>query len=213
MTEISLDLVTEALQRSDPIRTANARAQLLALAGIKEGADQAGTEFSTVLAAEMPDGSSTLPSLSQTAGELGATPAEPSTRTIEKPIDGPRLREDATPSVDGAPSDAAKAFEAFVLTSLVKAMLPPSGAFFGSSAGTGVWRSMLAEKLAEEIAGRGGIGVADMLSQQADRGGALAGQSDSLIEPGVVPSMRVGTAVSEELESLQSSHSGMTTEA
>ena len=213
MTEISLDLVTEALQRSDPIRTANARAQLLALAGMKEGAHQAGTEFSTVLAAEMPEGSSSLSSLPQIAGEGSADPVGPPARTIQKPVDGLRFLEDGTLSVDGAPSDAAKAFEAFILTSLVKAMLPPSGAFFGSSAGTGVWRSMLAEKLAEEIAGRGGIGVADLLSQQADRGGALADQSDGRIEPGVLPSTRVGAVVSEEPDSNQSSRSGMTTEA
>lgn len=56
------------------------------------------------------------------------------------------------------------AFEAFVLQSFVETMLPSGdGAIFGKGTAGAMWRSMLAEGLAGELARSGGIGIADAL--------------------------------------------------
>lgn len=57
-------------------------------------------------------------------------------------------------------------FEALVLKSFVESMLPKeSSALFGEGSAGRVWRSMLAEGLADELASSGGIGIADSLAR------------------------------------------------
>lgn len=76
------------------------------------------------------------------------------------------------------PSDAAKAFrgfEAMTLTTFVEAAFPDNAsAVFGSGTAGGVWKSMLAEQIATQMARAGGIGIADQLASFADRTGMLA---------------------------------------
>lgn len=78
------------------------------------------------------------------------------------------------------PSDAAKAFrgfEAMALTTFVEAAFPDNAsAAFGSGLAGGVWKSMLAEQIATQMARSGGIGIADQLASFADRTGMLAGR-------------------------------------
>lgn len=78
------------------------------------------------------------------------------------------------------PSDAAKAFrgfEAMALTTFVEAAFPGNAsAAFGSGLAGGVWKSMLAEQIATQMARSGGIGIADQLASFADRTGMLAGR-------------------------------------
>jgi len=88
------------------------------------------------------------------------------------PID----RADAAPAARlvGAPTRdepssaraAAQDFEAFVLQSFVEAMLPRDAerVFGGGTAGD-IWKSMLAEQVAKELARSGGIGIAGMITQ------------------------------------------------
>lgn len=64
-------------------------------------------------------------------------------------------------------------FESFVLRSFVETMLPKENtSFFGSGTAGGIWRSMMAERLGEEIAASGGIGIAELLSERRDVAGA-----------------------------------------
>lgn len=58
-------------------------------------------------------------------------------------------------------------FESFVLGSFVETMLPKddSGYFGGGTAGN-MWRSMLAERIGEELARSGGVGIADMIRER-----------------------------------------------
>ncbi len=77
----------------------------------------------------------------------------------------------ASTSAPAARSDpasaAAQKFEAFVLQTFIETMLPKEGsAVFGHDAGAGVWRSMMAEQLGNQIAKAGGIGLQKMLSHR-----------------------------------------------
>lgn len=61
-------------------------------------------------------------------------------------------------------------FEAMALSTFVETMLPGDAeSVFGSGTAGNVWRSMLAEQVAGEIAKAGGIGIADSLRAAADR--------------------------------------------
>ncbi|MDZ4792432.1 MAG: rod-binding protein [Hyphomicrobiales bacterium] len=51
-------------------------------------------------------------------------------------------------------------FEAFVLQSFIEPMLPSSDGVYGGGTAGSFWKSMLAEKLATEMAKSGGIGIA-----------------------------------------------------
>lgn len=56
-------------------------------------------------------------------------------------------------------------FEAMVLSGFVEQLLPKSSAtLFGAGTAGQVWRSMLAERIADEVAKSGGIGIAQHLA-------------------------------------------------
>jgi Rod binding domain-containing protein len=64
----------------------------------------------------------------------------------------------------GKAGQAYEGFEAVALTSFVQEMLPKqAGAVFGTGTAGDVWKSMLAEQIAAEMARAGGIGIADRL--------------------------------------------------
>jgi Rod binding domain-containing protein len=56
-----------------------------------------------------------------------------------------------------------KKFEAMVLQNFIKSMLPESDEVYGKGTSGEIWKGMMAEKIAEEIADDGGIGIADKL--------------------------------------------------
>lgn len=67
---------------------------------------------------------------------------------------------------EGAASakDAYRSFEAFLLQSMIGAMLPAKAEqSYGKGTAGSVWKSMMAEHLANGIAKSGGIGIARML--------------------------------------------------
>jgi hypothetical protein len=73
-------------------------------------------------------------------------------------------------------ANAPEQFEAFVMQSFIEEMLPKSAdGAFGSGLAGDYWRSMLAEQVAGQVAKRGGIGIARMIS-----GGDHAGIKNSL---------------------------------
>ncbi|HRN88920.1 rod-binding protein [Hyphomicrobium sp.] len=81
---------------------------------------------------------------------------------------------DASPSVETAlkaragrvrdTPDAAQKFEAFVLQTFIQEMMPKEAeGVFGSGVAGDFWRSMMAEKMAEQVAERGELGIADLV--------------------------------------------------
>jgi Rod binding domain-containing protein len=59
-------------------------------------------------------------------------------------------------------ADAAQKFEAFVLQSFIQEMMPETQeSVFGGGISGDFWKSMMSEKIAEQVAARGGIGIAD----------------------------------------------------
>lgn len=76
--------------------------------------------------------------------------------------------------------------EAFVLQSFIQSMLPKEAkTVFGKGTAGQIWRSMLAEKLAAELAQSGQVGLAKQLAQ--GRGNATAKVLDA-VAPAVIPS-------------------------
>lgn len=60
--------------------------------------------------------------------------------------------------------DAAQKFEAFVLQTFIQEMMPKDAeGVFGSGVAGDFWRSMMAEKMAEQVAERGELGIADLV--------------------------------------------------
>lgn len=61
-------------------------------------------------------------------------------------------------------ADAAQKFESFVLQSFVQEMMPETQeSVFGGGISGDFWKSMMAEKIAEQVAARGGVGIAETL--------------------------------------------------
>ena len=61
-------------------------------------------------------------------------------------------------------ADAAQKFESFVMQSFIQEMMPETPeSVFGSGISGDFWKSMMAEKIAEQVAERGNIGIADMI--------------------------------------------------
>lgn len=72
-------------------------------------------------------------------------------------------------------------FEGFVLRTFVEAMLPKNAtAVFGEGTAGDIWRSMMAEKIGEEIAASGGIGIAALLEK--DNAAKVAAGADALAD-------------------------------
>jgi len=62
------------------------------------------------------------------------------------------------------PADAAQKFEAFVLQSFIQEMMPETQeSVFGGGISGDFWKSMMAEKVAEQVAERGGLGIAGVI--------------------------------------------------
>jgi flagellar protein FlgJ len=59
--------------------------------------------------------------------------------------------------------EAYRKFEAMVLQNFLKSMLPESEEIYGKGATGEIWKGMMAEQLANEIARTGGIGIAESL--------------------------------------------------
>ncbi|MBD8909027.1 rod-binding protein [Methylorubrum zatmanii] len=62
-------------------------------------------------------------------------------------------------------ADPYRKFEGQVIQQFVEAMLPKAETVFGKGNAGGIWKSMLAEQLGQQIAKTGGIGIARMLDK------------------------------------------------
>jgi len=85
-------------------------------------------------------------------------------------------RESLTETANPA-ANAFRKFEAMVLSQFVQTMMPTNAvATFGKGNAGETWKSMLAEKLGEQVARAGGIGLAARLAAASNaRGGELKG--------------------------------------
>lgn len=75
---------------------------------------------------------------------------------------------DARPAVQaGKKADAAQKFESFVLQSFIQELMPETQeSVFGSGIAGDFWKSMMAEKIADQVAARGSIGIADYVRKE-----------------------------------------------
>lgn len=72
-------------------------------------------------------------------------------------------------------SENYRQFEAMVLSSFVQSMMPTKATnVFGSGTAGEVWRSMLSEKIANEVSKVGGIGIAHRVAESVGRTSAAA---------------------------------------
>jgi len=85
---------------------------------------------------------------------VGAVSAE-TKQKVEAPLATQAFRTRKVP-------DAAQKFEAFALQTFIQEMMPdtPEGVY-GSGVAGDFWKSMMSEKIAEQVAERGSVGIAD----------------------------------------------------
>ena len=135
------DIVLDAVRAADP---AKLEAGLRTLAAASAG----GQSFETALTQSMP--------AQRSAPGLGAL--------------GERMRS-VDPGAEGAtPAKAYRGLEAFLLQTMIGAMLPQKAeSMFGKGLAGSVFKSMLAGELGSGMARSGGIGIAKALESRAAR--------------------------------------------
>lgn len=139
------DLVTDVASAADPERVKAAVARLADLSSRKVDP----REFAALV-----------------AGAKGGAPTEAArTRTADATVAATN-----SAAAIAQPSDPAQKFEAYIIQTCLQTILPQSGqGYFGRSAGSDVWRSMVAEQLGEQIAKAGGFGLHKMLDAHLAR--------------------------------------------
>jgi hypothetical protein len=170
------DIILDVARAADPTRAAAAAARLNASA---TDAAAFGATLDAFAEAEAAPGS-TAGSLAALAGGTAAgegdSPDEAGIALAAGlPFDSAgaltRLRSDGP---GGAEAGTYRRFEAMVLASFVESMLPADSALFGEGTAGSVWRAMLAEQIAGEMASGGGIGIAAQLASAAEAGNGAA---------------------------------------
>jgi len=107
--------------------------------------------------------------------------------------------EDANKASDTAPAskspESFRKFEAMVLQTFIQNMLPKDGAaVYGKGMAGDMWKSLMAEKMAQVMAERGGIGIADRMLGQYD---AAKAKPPTEASPGPQPAKVDGNAVGD----------------
>ncbi|QPF93131.1 rod-binding protein [Bradyrhizobium commune] len=153
------DLVLDVLDAADPVTQRAATAKLDALKS--SDADFAATmdaEASKAATAAAADQSGTTVAEAQSGAVYGAP-----VQVIKKP---------------GA-DEVYRKFEAFILQTFVETMLPKeSEDVFGKGTAGGIWKSMLAEQLGNQLAKGKGIGIAKQLAAAHPAGPDVTGKAD-----------------------------------
>ena len=136
------DLLLDVARAADPAKVREATAKLARLAADPSAPNEG---FGKALAAAKVTGASA-----------------PATTTTMSPIPtgAGSLRGTAQPK-----ADTYKKFEAVLLQNFVESMLPKDDESFGDAASAGIYRSMMAEQLANQIANAGGIGIAKAIEK------------------------------------------------
>ena len=139
------DLLLDVARAADPAKVREATAKLARLAADPSFANEG---FGKALAAAKVD-------------KPGASaPASATKSPVLLPGTAGSLRAAAQPK-----TDTYKKFEAVLLQNFVESMLPKDDETFGDAASAGIYRSMMAEQLANQIANAGGIGIAKAIEK------------------------------------------------
>jgi len=138
------DLVLDVLEAADPVAQRAATAKLDAL-------KSSDADFAATMDAEVSKAKAAA--ADQSAAKLAETQSTavngPPVQVIKKP----------------GPDEVYRKFEAFILQTFVETMLPKeSEQVFGKGTAGGVWKSMLAEQLGNQLAKGKGIGIAKQLA-------------------------------------------------
>lgn len=90
------------------------------------------------------------------------------------------FRNDTTLSGPNRAGAAYQQYEAFVLQNFIESMLPKEAeSVFGKGTAGGIWKSMMAEQMAAQIAKAGGVGIAKVLqTSQSARDQVAAVKTD-----------------------------------
>ena len=128
------DIVLDVLNNAEPSRLEAAQAKLKAGQAVAEATRLASTDKSFDAA-------------------LRADPAADANKTKQR-LDG--VQKEKVP-------ETYRKFEAMVLQSFIKTMLPDSEEVYGKGASGEIWKGMMAEQIANEIARDSGIGIAESL--------------------------------------------------
>jgi flagellar protein FlgJ len=138
------DLVLDVLEAADPVTQRAATAKLDAL-------KSSDADFAATMDAEAGKAAATESATKVSEVHSDAVNGEP-VRVIKAPASGEVYRK----------------FEAFILQTFVETMLPKdSEEVFGKGTAGGVWKSMLAEQLGNQLAKGKGIGIAERLAAAA----------------------------------------------
>ncbi|MBH5402303.1 rod-binding protein [Bradyrhizobium sp. CNPSo 4010] len=153
------DLVLDVLEAADPATQRAATAKLDAL-------KSSDADFAATMEAEV--------------GKAKAGSADQAAAKVAEAQSG---------AVNGAPVQVIKApasgevyrkFEAFILQTFVETMLPKeSEEVFGKGTAGGVWKSMLAEQLGNQLAKGNGVGIARQLAAAHPAGPGAAAKAGS----------------------------------
>ena len=135
------DLVLDVLDAADPVTQRAATAKLDSL-------KSSDADFAATMDAEAGKAAATESAAKVSEVHSDAVNGEP-VRVIKAPASGEVYRK----------------FEAFILQTFVETMLPKdSEEVFGKGTAGGVWKSMLAEQLGNQLAKGKGIGIAERLA-------------------------------------------------
>jgi Rod binding domain-containing protein len=152
------DLVLDVLDAADPVTQRTATAKLDAL-------KSSDADFAATMDAE--------------AGKAAAAADQSAAKVAEAQsgvVNGPPVQVIKKPG----PDEVYRKFEAFVLQTFVETMLPKeSEEVFGKGTAGGIWKSMLAEQLGNQLAKGKGIGIARELAAAHPAGPGVTGKAGS----------------------------------
>lgn len=149
------DLVLDVLEAADPVSQRAATAKLDAL-------KSADADFAATMDVEI--------------GKVAADQSAKVSESQPGAVNGPPVQVIKAP----ASGDVYRKFEAFILQTFVETMLPKeSEEVFGKGTAGGVWKSMLAEQLGNQLAKGKGIGIAKQLAAAHPAGPDAAGKAGS----------------------------------
>jgi Rod binding domain-containing protein len=148
------DIVLGVANAADPQKLREAAAQLArAGGGVPAGADVVSSAAAPSAAARMTAAQAAKPAFAPPPAAFQSQVAKPLAKTGAKPE-----------------AEAYKKFEAYMLQTFVESMLPKDAPnVFGSGPAGNIWRSMLAEHLANEIARGTSFGIAEQIAKHREQ--------------------------------------------
>jgi Rod binding domain-containing protein len=169
------DIVLDVARAVDPLQYSTASQRL--------------ERLGQAVGAEPEDFSRVFDAVDASAGSGAALEADPARADLRSRLPaGPR-------QTVAQPPEAYQRFEAFVLQSFVQAMFPKHAeGIFGQGMAGEVWKSMLAEQIAGQMAKAGGIGIASEIAAAHPAATVAADQRPRALMRGYLASAEMGFA-------------------